>query len=150
MWYILVQQSEGTPNWQRFTELLNLRFGPPLRSNPMGELMPCHRTGTMEEYQALFEAMLPRAGPLEEAQRVQAFKAGLGPPLSHDVEMHNPQTLVVAMSLARKLELREQSAVAATTAAAAQAPRLLGRGLLTGPPQTLALPAPSMQQNSAA
>jgi hypothetical protein len=44
----------------------------------------------MEEYQAHFEAMLPRADPLEEAQRVQAFKAGLGPPLSHDVEMHNP------------------------------------------------------------
>jgi hypothetical protein len=54
------------------------------------------------------------------------------------------------MSMAQKLELREQSAIAATTAAAAQAPRLLSCGLLTGPPQTLALPAPSKQQNSAA
>lgn len=67
MWYILVQQSEGTPNWRRFTELLNLCFGPPLQSNPMGELMACRRIGTVEEYQARFEALLPRAGPLEEA-----------------------------------------------------------------------------------
>jgi hypothetical protein len=73
----------------------------------MGELMACHRTGTVEEYQARFEALLPRAGPLEEAQRVQAFTAGLRPLLSHDMEMHSPQTLVVAMSLAQKLELRE-------------------------------------------
>lgn len=65
--------------------------------------------------------------------------------------MHNPQHLVVAMSLARKLELREQSAAAAATAAAiapiaASAPRLAGRGLLTGPSPTLALPAPPTQQ----
>ena len=65
--------------------------------------------------------------------------------------MHNPQHLVVAMSLARKLELREQSAAAAATAAAiapivASAPRLAGRGLRTGPSPTLALPAPPTQQ----
>jgi len=123
MWYIQVQQSEGTPSWRRFTELLNLRFGPPLRSNPMGELMACRRTGTVAEYQDRFEALLPRAGPLEEVQRIQAFTAGLGPPLSHDVEMQNPQTLIVAMSLARKLEIREQSVVAATMAPPGASPR---------------------------
>jgi hypothetical protein len=149
MWYLLVQQSEGTPNWRRFTELLNLRFGPPLRSNPMGELMACRRTGSVEEYQARFEALLPRAGPLEEAQRVQAFTVGLLPPLSHDVEMHNPQTLVVAMSLARKLELREKDAAAAS-AVAAPPPRLAGRGLLTGPHPPLALTAPPPASGRAA
>jgi hypothetical protein len=39
---------------------------------------------------------------------VQAFTVGLQPPLSLDVEMHNFQSLVIAMSMARKLELREQ------------------------------------------
>jgi hypothetical protein len=142
MWYLLVQQSEGMPNWRRFTELLNLRFGPPLRSNPMGELMACRRTGSVADYQARFEALLPRAGRLDEAQRVQAFTAGLLPPLSHDVELHNPQTLVVAMSLARKLERREQDAAAAAKAAIPP-PRLAGRGLLAGPVPQLALPAPT-------
>jgi len=62
------------------------------------------------EYQDRFEALLPRTGTLSEAQRVQALKAGLQPPLSLDVELHNPQSLIVAMSLARKLELRKQYA----------------------------------------
>ena len=30
LWYYQVQQDEGTPSWRRFTELLHLRFGPPL------------------------------------------------------------------------------------------------------------------------
>ena len=37
-WYMRLQREEGTPSWRRFSELLNIRFGPPIRSNPMGEL----------------------------------------------------------------------------------------------------------------
>lgn len=50
LWYIQVQQDEGTPPWRRFTELLNLRFGPPLRSNPLGELAAYKRTGTVVDF----------------------------------------------------------------------------------------------------
>ena len=35
MLYIQVQQDESTPPWSRFTELLHLRFGLPLHSNPL-------------------------------------------------------------------------------------------------------------------
>jgi hypothetical protein len=89
LWYYQVQQDEGTPSWRHFKELLHLCYGPLLRSNPLGELAACHRTGTVEEYQDRFQALLPRAGRLEE-QHVQLFTAGLLPPLSHDVEIHNP------------------------------------------------------------
>jgi hypothetical protein len=75
---------------------------------PPGELAACKHTGTVEEYQDRFQALLPRAGRLDEEQRVQLFTAGLPPPLSFDIEVHNPQTLVGAMSLARKFELRDQ------------------------------------------
>jgi hypothetical protein len=34
LWYIQVQTDEGTPSWRRFKELINLRYGPPLRSAP--------------------------------------------------------------------------------------------------------------------
>jgi hypothetical protein len=44
---------------------------------------------------------------------MQIFMAGLQPPLSLDVEIHNPQTLAFTMSIARKLELRDQCAAAA-------------------------------------
>ena len=57
--------------------------------------------------------------------------AGLQPPLSLDVEVHNPQSLIIAMSLARKLELREQYY---TTVLASLMPRQTTRGLLIGPP----------------
>jgi hypothetical protein len=50
MWFIQVQSEEGTPSWRRFSELLNLRFGPPICSNPLGELMACKPTGTVAEY----------------------------------------------------------------------------------------------------
>jgi hypothetical protein len=137
LWCMQVQSEEGTPPWRRFTELLNLRFGPPLRSNPLGELAACKRTGSVVEYQERFEARLARAGTLSEAQKVQLFTAGLQPPLSLDVEIHNPQSLAVAMSLARKVELRDQCAAPAPTPS-----RTFQRGLLPAPPKQLALPAP--------
>ena len=108
LWYMQVQTDEGTPPWPRFKELLNLRFGPPLRSAPLFELASCRRTGTVEEYQDRFQALLPRVGHLDEAQRVQLFTGGLLPPLSLQVQNQNPQSLAAAMSLARQMELLEQ------------------------------------------
>lgn len=108
MWYIQIQSDEGTPSWRRFKELLNLRYGLQLRSAPLAELAACRRTVTVVEYQDRFQALLPRAGPLEESQRVQLFTGGLQPPVSIDVRIQNPQSLATAMSLARQFELHEQ------------------------------------------
>jgi hypothetical protein len=104
LWFIQLQEDEGTPPWGRFKELLNLRFGPVLRSAPLFELSECRRTGSVEEYSNRFQALLPRAGRLEEGQRVQLYTGGLLPPLSHQVRIHAPETLAAAMSLARALE----------------------------------------------
>jgi hypothetical protein len=84
-----------------------LRFGPHLRSAPLFELSECRRTGSVEEYANRFQELLPRAGRLNENQRVQLFTGGLLPPLSHAVRVHNPETLNMAMSLARQVELVE-------------------------------------------
>lgn len=140
MWFIQVQREEGTPSWRRFTELLHLRYEPPLHSNPLGELAACKRTGSVVEYQDRFEALLPRAGHLTEAQKVQLFTAALQPPLSLDVEIHNPNSLAHAMSLARKLELRAQCAAP---------PVRQQRDLLPPPAPRLALPAPNAQPPTA-
>jgi hypothetical protein len=45
---------------------------------------------------------------------VQLFTGGLGPPLSHAVRIHNPQSLAVAMSLARQIKQMELSTSAST------------------------------------
>jgi hypothetical protein len=113
MWWIQVQTDEGIPSWQRFKDLLNLRYGPPLRSAPLFELADCRRKSTIEEYQDRFQALLPRAGTLDEAQRVQLFTGGLLPPRSDAVRIQNPQSLTATMSLARQCEQMELARMAA-------------------------------------
>jgi hypothetical protein len=144
LWYIQLQEDEGTPRWRRFKDLLRLRFGPPIRSAPLIELAECRRTGSVEEYQNLFQALLTHADPLEEVQHVQLFTGGLLPPLSHAVRIHNPQSLPAAMSLAHQVELMELDKGAPVPT------RATPRALLPVPaprhlpaaPQPLALPAP--------
>jgi hypothetical protein len=75
-WYIQLQEDDGTPSWRRFTEQLNLRFGPNSRSAPFFELTECRRTGSVKEYSNRFQELLPHAGPMEEAQRVQLYTGG--------------------------------------------------------------------------
>jgi len=70
-WFIQLQEDEGTPAWGRFRDLLDLRFGPPLRSAPLFELTECRCTGTVEEYSNRFQSLLFHAGRLDEGQRVQ-------------------------------------------------------------------------------
>jgi hypothetical protein len=98
LWYIQLQEDEGTPRWGRFKDLLNLWFGLPLHAAPLFELAECRRSGTVEEYSNRFQALLPRAGRLDEIQRVQLYTGGLLPPLSHAVRIHNLETLAAVMS----------------------------------------------------
>jgi hypothetical protein len=144
LWYIQLQDDEGTPSWGHFKDLLSLRFGPPLRSAPMFELADCRRTGTVEEYASRFQALLPRAGRLEEAQRVQLFTGGLLPPLSHAVHLHHPDTLAAAISLARQVELMEsdRSVQQPTRPAPRGPPGPAQRAALPATAPLLALPAP--------
>jgi hypothetical protein len=59
-WYYALERDYGMVSWTRFTELVNLRFGLPIRFNPLGELKGLHRIGTVEEYQRQFLALLCR------------------------------------------------------------------------------------------
>ena len=166
-WFIQLQEDEGTPPWGRFKELLNLRFGPAVRSAPLFELSECRRTGTVEEYSNRFQALLPRVGRLDQEQRVQLYTGGLLPPLSHQVHVHAPASLAAAMSLARQLELVELDRLnqAAPKAAAraflpAPVPRQVppavavlpvpAQPALAAPKAPLALPAPPTREGGQA
>lgn len=105
-WYTRLEQDHGAPSWRRFSDLLNLSYGPPLRSAPLGELAACRRTTTVDDYSERFLDLLARAGYLSEDPQVQLYTVGLQEPLSLDVQMQNPTTLEVAMSLARSYERR--------------------------------------------
>lgn len=100
LWYHRLERDTGTPSWRHFIELVNTRFGPPLRSNPLGELTALRKHGSVREFSDQFLALLCRTDPLTEQQQIQLFTAGLGQPLQTDVELQAPQSLESAMSLA--------------------------------------------------
>jgi hypothetical protein len=87
------------------------------------------------------QTLLPRAGHLDEAQRIQLFTSGLLPPLSLQVQMQNPQSLVAAMSLARQFKLMNEY-----TAMPAKA---LARGALGAPGAHPLLPLPPLAADKA-
>lgn len=103
-WYYRLQKNQGAPTWTKFVEAINMRFGPPVRSNTLGELAHLRRTGTVDEYQDQFLKLLARCDSVTEPQQIALFTAGLGEPMSTDVEMQKPDTFEEAMALARGFE----------------------------------------------
>lgn len=107
-WYYRLERNRGVPTWPQFVDFVNRRFGPPVRSNPLGELAHLRRTGSVSEYQDQFLLLLARCDNVSERQQVDLFTAGLRNPLRMDVELQRPETLEDAMSLARSFERRLQ------------------------------------------
>lgn len=95
-----------------------MRFGPPIRSNALGELKDLRRTGSVEDYQRQFLALLCRCDNLTWQHQVDLFTSGLGQPLCSDVEMQRPASLQTAMSLARAFEKRAAEAARAVSSTA--------------------------------
>jgi hypothetical protein len=54
-WYYSLEREYDMLPWTCFAEFVNLRFGPPIRFNPLGELKALQKTGTVEEYERQFE-----------------------------------------------------------------------------------------------
>jgi hypothetical protein len=105
-WYYALERDHAIPSWARFAEFMNMRFGPPLRTNSLAELKDLRHTGSVEEYQRQFSVLLCRCDDLSPSQQVNMFTVGLGEPLRTDVELQTPTTLQYAMSLARVYERR--------------------------------------------
>lgn len=101
-WYYQLERDEGIPTWPRFADFVNMRFGSPIRNNPLGELAQLWRTYTVEVYQKQFLALLCRTKSLLPTQQVQLFTVGLLNPLRTDVELQNPLNLQTALSPFRR------------------------------------------------
>ncbi|XP_010272908.1 PREDICTED: uncharacterized protein LOC104608573 [Nelumbo nucifera] len=54
LWFYRVEQEEPDLSWDQFKSYCLLWFGPPLTSNPLGELINLKQTGTVVEYQRQF------------------------------------------------------------------------------------------------
>lgn len=107
-WFYQLERDEGVLTWPRFADFVNMCFGPPICSNPLGELAQLRRIGSVEDYQRQLLALLCRTDPLSPMQQVQLFTVGLLKPLRTDVELQHPTNLQTAMSLAMAYEVRIQ------------------------------------------
>jgi hypothetical protein len=101
-----LDNNQGDPSWSQFCELVNQRFGPLMRSNPLGELCHLRCTGLVDAYQSDFLTLLTHCGGVTEPQQIAIFTAGLGDPLRIDVELQKPSTLEEAAALAKAFEQR--------------------------------------------
>ncbi|WVZ75471.1 hypothetical protein U9M48_023518 [Paspalum notatum var. saurae] len=107
-YYRLEKNLKTPPTCPELVEAVNKRFGPPVHSNPLGELMHLSCTGTVDEYQDTFLKLLACCDNVTEPQQINIFTAGLRQSMQIDVEMQKPPTLEDAMALARSFERRLQ------------------------------------------
>jgi len=76
-WYYQMDHDFGMVSWPRFVEFVNLRFGPPIRTNSVGEIKALVRTGTVE-YSRRFLALLSRCDNLSTWTTIDLYIGGLG------------------------------------------------------------------------
>ncbi|KAF2309773.1 hypothetical protein GH714_002713 [Hevea brasiliensis] len=77
--------------------------------NKLGELAKLKQTGSVEDYQNKFETLVSRAGTLTQLQKIQLYISGLQEYIAVEVELHQPQDLVSAMSMSRLYERKLNS-----------------------------------------
>ncbi|XP_066373490.1 uncharacterized protein [Miscanthus floridulus] len=117
-WYYQMERNFGMVPWPCFVDFVNLRFGPPIRTNSITEIKALIRTGTVEDYSRRFLALLARCDDLATQTVIDLYTGGLGQPLAHDVEMQHPANLQKAMSLARAFEQRQAESSVVNSSAA--------------------------------
>ncbi|KAF9662444.1 hypothetical protein SADUNF_Sadunf18G0053900 [Salix dunnii] len=106
VWFLKLDRDRPGISWVEFKRQCQLRFGPSLQGNKLGELAKLRQGGTVEEYQRKFEQLAARASHLTTEQEVEIFISGLIEYIAIEVELHQPRDLISAMSLARLYERR--------------------------------------------
>jgi hypothetical protein len=138
-WYYAIEQDEGMPSWERFNELCNERFRPPVRGSRLAELARLQFTTSVQEYADRFNTVLCHAPNLDPVQKAELFVGGLPDHIRVDVELQSPQDLSTMVRLARGYELRAQALWNALPTGASRPQRPSQRAL---PPPARPLPLP--------
>ncbi|OMO61303.1 Retrotransposon gag protein [Corchorus olitorius] len=109
LWFLKLERDHPSITWDAFVKQCNLRFGPPIRRNKLGELVKLKQTESVDDYQRKFEQLSARAGSLTVDQEIEIFLSGLQEYIAVEVELHQPRDLATPMSLAWLYERRSNS-----------------------------------------
>jgi hypothetical protein len=74
-WYYMLKQNMGSPTWKEFIKRISTRFGPTVRSNPLGDLSHLQFSDSIEDYQDQFLILLARCEGLREEHQIHLFTA---------------------------------------------------------------------------
>jgi hypothetical protein len=104
LWFQILLREGREIGWTEFKEGVFARFGPTQFYNPFGELTKLQQERSVREYQAKFESLLSKVGPLLQNQQVSCFVSGLNKVIKADVTVGRPLTLTSTIGLARVYE----------------------------------------------
>jgi len=82
-----MERDFGIVSWPRFVKYVNLCFGPPIRSNALGEIKALQCMGSAEDYRRQFLALLCCCERLTPQHQIDLITAGLGQPLCSDAPL---------------------------------------------------------------
>ena len=108
LWFLQLETDLPQLSWDNFKRHCNLRFGPPIRSQKMGELAKLRQIGSVADYHESFELLISRAGTLTQSQKNELYISCLTDDVTIEVELHNSLNLATTMSLSRFCERKEQ------------------------------------------
>lgn len=131
-WYWHITATRDSLTWSEFLAALDSRFGSVSFLDAHGSLSKLKQTGSVLEYQRLFEKLCNKISGVPEEHLLGTYLSGLKEELSCEVRSFQPRTLTHAMELARIQETK-----------------LLSRRRYTGQSSSLPplLPTPSVHHN---
>ncbi|KAK9225273.1 hypothetical protein WN943_010314 [Citrus x changshan-huyou] len=98
-WFQEYETSKPKITWKGFIKDLILRFSPGRYDDPISQLTKLRQSGTVQQYQEQFEALVVKTHVLSEEFYVSCFASGLCEELRNEVLLFETTTLVQAMSL---------------------------------------------------
>lgn len=100
LWFVHLEKSHPDLTWNGFKTLCNIRFGPPIHSNTIGDLISLCQTRSVEVYLEKFQALLACTDTILPDHQVAILIVSLTDKLKLDVQLAKPTNLEEAMSLA--------------------------------------------------
>ncbi|GJY42671.1 enzymatic polyprotein [Tanacetum coccineum] len=103
-WFQWLSANMQLTTWENFLRALELRFGPSAFANHRAALFQLRQTGSVSDYQKLFERLCNRTVGLSPDVVLDCFIAGLKAEIQRELAILKPPTLDTAGGLAKLIE----------------------------------------------